>query len=292
MRITAWVMAGLSLLSVAGHAQGRQNASRSVHGTALIRIDNRLGAVHLTGWDRDSMTVTATTGAADQKLQISGTPDSVNVTIAGHSQATADLELRVPARALLWIRTAHGEIDADQLLGSVTALTESGRLRVGGSVVAAQVESIEGNIELAADATKAVARAGSGTVVFRGSIKSAEASSGSGALLIGLTGPLAQGRFLSVSGPISFKGPLTPDGTLELQTHSGDVELRMPPTLGARYDIGTYGGTIREDLSSKTLRTISDKAVFTIGDGKALVMVRSFKGTASIMRQETLGARE
>lgn len=273
-------------------AQQRQVVGRPAASNATIRILNPAGAVRVTGWDRDSLSVVTTPGDKSQRLLVSGSRDSLAVSIQGESAFAADLEVRVPAGSNIAIKTSAGEIDADGLHGTVTALTISGRLRVGGALRSVTAESLEGNIEVAADALEAAVRGGSGSIVVRGSVGTAVATTVSGPLLIGLTGPLRQGRFESLSGDVSYKGPLVADGTLELQSHSGNLELRMSPTLGATYDIDTYGGSIKDLLSSKAPRTLTGSASFAVGDGKARVIVRNFKGTVTLKRQETLGARE
>ncbi|MEO8029502.1 MAG: hypothetical protein ABJC74_16300 [Gemmatimonadota bacterium] len=281
------LLGGLSLA-----AQQRQTVGQAAQSNAAIRIENQAGAVRVTGWDRDSVSVTTTLGDATQKLRFTGTAGDLQLSIGGSSTAAADLEVRVPLHCHLWIRTSTGEIDADGLAGSVTALTVSGRLRIGGTLTSATAESLEGNIELAADAGAATVHGGSGTVVLRGSMASAVATSVGGPLLIGLTGPLSRGRFESLSGNVSYKGPLTAGGTLELQSHSGDLDLRMAPSLGATYDIETFGGTIEDKLSGQAPRTLKGNATFAIGDGRARVTVRNFKGTVTLLKQETLGARQ
>ncbi len=273
-------------------AQQRQTVGRAAQSDAAIRIENQVGAVRVTGWDRDSVSVTTTLGDGAQQLLFTGAAGDLQLSIGGSSTAAADLELKVPRHCRLWIRTATGEIDADELAGSVTALTVSGRLRIGGTLTRATAESLEGNIELAADAVNATVHGGSGTVVLRGSMATAVATSVGGPLFIGLTGPLSRGRFESLSGNVSYKGPLTAGGTLELQSHSGDLDLRMAPGLGATYDIETFGGTIEDKLSGKTPRTLKGNTRFTIGDGRARVTVRNFKGTVTLLKQETLGARK
>ena len=289
MRLTPVLL--LVLAAAPLSAQQGQTVSHPASAAAAIRIDNPAGAVRLTGWDRDSISVTTTLGSVSQHLRVGGSRDSLTVTIEGSTLTSADLELRVPAAATLWIRTATGEIDADQLTGRVTALTIGGRLRVGGRLRSVSGESLEGNIELAADADSATARGGSGTVVLRGSMANAVATSVSGAILVGLTGPLTTGRFESLSGNVSYKGPLRPDGTLEVQSHSGDLDLRMSPTLGATYDIETYGGTINDALTGGATRVLKGNTVLTVGNGQAKVTIRNFKGTVTIQRQETVGAR-
>ncbi len=289
----SFVLVAAAVLCAATHlAAQRQVVGRAASPTASIRILNPAGAVRLTGWRHDSVMVITTLADKSQRLSVTGGRDSLVIAIEGTNGGAADLELRVPAGADLRIKTSNGEIDADDLSGTVTALTIAGRLRVGGRLRSVTAESLEGNIEVAADAAEASVRAGSGSVVVRGAVTDAVATSVSGQLLIGLTGPLTHGRFESLSGDVSYKGPLAEGGTLELQSHSGNLELRMSPTLGATYDIDTYGGSIKDLLSARGPRTLTGSTSFAIGNGKAKVVVRNFKGIVTLKKQETLGARE
>ncbi len=286
------LLAAAVLCAVPPLAAQRQVVGRAASPTASIRILNPAGAVRLTGWSHDSVVVITTLADKGQHLTVTGGRDSLVIAIEGTNGGAADLELRVPAGADLRIKTSNGEIDADDLSGTVTALTIAGRLRVGGRLRSVTAESLEGNIEVAADAAEASVRAGSGSVVVRGAVTDAVATSVSGQLLIGLTGPLSHGRFESLSGDVAYKGPLAEGGTLELQSHSGNLELRMSPALGATYDIDTYGGSIKDLLSARSPRTLSGSTSFAIGNGKAKVVVRNFKGIVTLKKQETLGARE
>ena len=128
--------------------------------------------------------------------------------------------------------------------------------------------------------------------MLRGAIGVFEVTSVTGEILAGLTGPVSQGRLESLSGNVSFKGPLVPGGRLEAQSHSGDIDLRLSPALGATYELDAYGGRIEDDLRPGGPRTLQGSARFVVGDGKATIIVRSFKGTIVLRHQESVGRRE
>ena len=70
------------------------------------------------------------------------------------------------------------------------------------------------------------------------------------------------------------------DGTLELNSVSGAIHLRVPGTTVADFDLLTIGGSIANGLTSDapqrgTLR-------FSTGAGGAQVTIRSFKGSISL----------
>ena len=69
------------------------------------------------------------------------------------------------------------------------------------------------------------------------------------------------------------------------QTHSGNIELRLPPTLGADLELSAPAGGMKSEFTlrgkpgpSGTLRT-------TIGDGGAAITARTFRGQISLVKQ-------
>jgi DUF4097 and DUF4098 domain-containing protein YvlB len=281
------------LLHATGAAQQMVRRGASATPDARIRIQNPVGAIRVTGWPRDSLAITAPALEPGRRLVLQGTARQIDVTVEGDTAGfTTDLEVRVPAGARLSVKTVGGEIDIEGLVDSITAVTVSGRLRIGGTAQVVTAESLDGNIEVAADASTATVHSGGGVIVLRGAIGSFEVTSVTGQILAGLTGPVSRGRLESLSGDVSFKGPLEPDGRLEAQSHSGDIDLRLSPTLGATYELDAYGGRIEDDLRPGGPRTLQGSARFVVGDGRASVIVRSFKGTIVLRHQETLGKRE
>ena len=286
---------GALLLLAQRPCAAQQQVHRGVAAAAdtRIRIQNPVGSVRVTGWARDSVAVTTTAVRQGRRLVLQGDSHTLQLAVEGDTTGyTNDLEVQVPAGAILTVKTVGGEIDIEGLTDSITALTVSGRLRIGGAAVAVTAESLDGNIEVAADAGTAAIHSGGGVIVLRGAIGRFEVTSVTGEILAGLTGPVTSGRLESLSGDVSFKGPLTPSGRLEAQSHSGNIDLRLSPALGATYQLDAYGGRIEDDLRPGGPRTIQGSATFVIGDGQASIVVRSFKGTITLRHQESVGRRE
>ena len=288
------IVAVLSLLApAAGAAQQLIHRGAAAAPDARIRIQNPVGAIRVTGWSRDSLAITTTTLDQGRRLVLQGDRSQLEIAVEGDSAGyTNDLEVRLPAGARLTVKTTGGEIDVEGLTDSITALTVSGKLRIGGVAQAVTAESLDGNIEIAADAATATVHSGGGVIVLRGAIGIFDVTSVTGEILAGLTGPVSRGRLESLSGNVSFKGPLVPGGRLEAQSHSGDIDLRLSPALGATYELDAYGGRIEDDLRPGGPRTLQGSARFVVGDGKASIIVRSFKGTIVLRHQESVGRRE
>lgn len=157
----------------------------------------------------------------------------------------------------------------------------------------ASVETLDGNCELALSADVARARTASGTIVVRGLIQNLDASTVSGPLLVGMEGKVAQIRLETVSSEIAFKGDLIPEGHLSAETHGGDVELRLPAALGAKYQLVSYGkGFINEVVPPSQVRHGTQKGEwsFATGSGRASVDVRTFKGTITLKARHEEGS--
>ena len=76
-------------------------------------------------------------------------------------------------------------------------------------------------------------------------------------------------------------GTLSRRATLNVQTHSGDVELRLPRDTGAEFDLHSIDGFVMVALSpkgpvNKPIR--GQPQFFGNAGGGAFVVVRSFKG--------------
>ncbi|MDZ4862600.1 MAG: hypothetical protein SGJ01_04065 [Gemmatimonadota bacterium] len=271
-------------------AQEAIDAGIPASATAAIRIWSLTGSIRLTTWARDSVSVRGRVDASAGHFFLGGTREALKFGVesaAGVSPGgTADLEIRVPAGARLWITSAAAELDLTLDGGSATIVTVGSRVRVAGRAHDVSVETLDGNVELAFDGDEARVRTASGTVVVRGIIQQLDAATVSAALLIGMEGKVRSVQLQTTSGEIAFKGDLVPDGVLHAETHGGEIELRMPPHLGARWHLVSFGaGIVNQLVRADAVKAGPAKGEwhFTTGDGRATVDVRTFKGSVSLI---------
>ena len=52
----------------------------------------------------------------------------------------------------------------------------------------------------------------------------------------------------SVSGDLSYGGPLDPTGTYDFRAHSGNISLQLPGDVGALLSVDTFSGDIETDF--------------------------------------------
>jgi DUF4097 and DUF4098 domain-containing protein YvlB len=95
-------------------------------------------------------------------------------------------------------------------------------------------------------------------------------------------------RLESVTGPVRFAAGLARGASLDVDTHSGTVDLALDAKqLDAEMDLLTVAGTIenrvlgRKPVAGREGR--GQELGFTAGAGSARVMVRTFKGTIRLL---------
>lgn len=278
-----------ALLAVPLAAQQPVALGRAVAPDAAIRITVPAGSVRVTAWGRDSIAVRGRVDAGVGAVRLEGGREAVQLALEPPSRprggGLADLDIWLPRQARLWVTTTSATVEITAQGGSVTIASAGGRIRLLGSLQETSVETLDGNVELALVAESARVRTASGTIVARGLIQHLDASSVSGPLLIGMEGPIATARLESVSAEIAFKGALVADGWLQAETHAGNVDLRLPPSLAATWQLTAYAGLLDNQLVPASLIKPSSRRGewrFVTGNGQARVEVRTFKGTVRL----------
>jgi DUF4097 and DUF4098 domain-containing protein YvlB len=270
-------------------AQEKISDRRPASPDVALRIYWPAGTLRVTAWTKDTVAVS---GYVDPALGrfffggvLAGMKLGVEAPETAATQGSAVLDVSVPSGARIWIKSVNGDIEVNDVTGTVEVFTVGGQLRVSGSPSVVTAESMDGNIELVVQSPDATARTASGTVVLRGVIRNATASSISGPLFIGMEGKIARARFETVSGEIAFKGDLDPDGSLEAESHSGDIELRLPERLGATYDLAAYSGPVSSEFQNLGAPVRKGEWRLVVGDGRAHVAVRTFKGKVEVKKR-------
>jgi hypothetical protein len=284
----AAVLAAASSLS----AQQKINQRFAVTPTASIRIFGDLGSLRIVGWDRDSVVVTGTLPAGARfdasRGGIPGKPSpgmKIYLEVARAPAPDAKLELRVPARARVWAKSGSADVDVTGLTGGLDLNIVGGSVRIACSPSELQVESMDGAVTIEGSPAWLRAKTATGDIVLRGGSEDVGISTVSGAVRVG-EGRFERVKLTSVTGPITFAGDLARGATIDVDTHSGPIELRLPPKLDAEFDAATVTGTIENTLSSR--RPIAGREGrgmelgFSSGAGRARVLIRSFKGNINL----------
>ena len=285
-----FAVAALAAGATASAAAGQQKTNQrfAVTPTASIRFFGDIGSLRIVGWDRDSVVLMGAlpTGARLEASRAGdpGTPSpglKIFVEVPRSPAPDAKLELRVPARARVWAKSGSADVEIVGLTGGVDINIVGGSVRVACSPAELQVESMDGGVTIEGNPAWLRAKTATGDIVLRGGSEDAAMSTVSGAIRVG-NGRFERARLTSVTGPIVFAGDLARAATLDLDTHAGPIELRLPARSDVEFDVATVTGTIENTFTTR--RPIAGREGrgmelgFSSGTGSGRVVVRSFKG--------------
>jgi DUF4097 and DUF4098 domain-containing protein YvlB len=71
-----------------------------------------------------------------------------------------------------------------------------------------------------------------------------------------------------------------------VQTGSGDITLKVPPTLGAEVDIETSSGEIETDFEVAVTRHARDHMTGRIGDGRGKIDIETGSGGIKLVKND------
>jgi lia operon protein LiaG len=71
---------------------------------------------------------------------------------------------------------------------------------------------------------------------------------------------------------------------LNVETGSGDITLKVPPTIGAEVDIETSSGEIETDFEVAVTRHARDHMTGRIGDGRGKIDIETGSGGIKLVK--------
>ena len=254
-----------------------------------FRIMNMVGSVTVHGWNKDTVMVRASVPQFD-KLRMGGTYTGAKMFIENADERDPKptrLEVWVPARTRLWIKTATANIDVTGVDGQLDLYVVSGTIDVNGNPGELNAEAIDGDIHVIGSPAWLRAKSASGVITLRGSSSDAALSTVSGAIRVD-GGNFERTKIETVTGNITFSGMLDRSGTFDFDTHSGSIDIGIPDKVNADISVVTISGEIINKLSKN--RPVSGRFGHGVelnietGVGGAKVSVRTFKGPVTLRR--------
>ncbi len=284
-------VAAILLLSSPVLAQKKVERKQPLGMEGALRIMNMVGSVIVHGWDKDTVLVRGTLGPGDSFFMGGGYTgakmfvESVN----DRDPKPARLEIWVPARVRLWIKTATASINVSDVAGGLDLYVVSGTINVTGNPRELNAEAIDGDIHITGSPSWVRAKSATGAITFQGASADAAFSTVSGPVKIdGGKGVFERTKIETVTGNITFAGRLDRSGAFDFDTHSGSVDIAIPEKMGASFSVATIAGSITNNLSKKSPipGRFGRGAELTADEsgGGAKVSVRTFKGPVTIRR--------
>lgn len=172
-----------------------------------------------------------------------------------------DLSVRVSGlRSDVLLRTVDGELEVRDVEGTVDLHSVDGEIRVSDVVGALSATSVDEGVWVRN---------------VRGSVR-VESTDGD---LVLEDVDADRVSATTMDGDLSFRGPIRPDGSYRLVTHSGDVTVSVPPGTGARVAVSTFDGSFRAGFPVTVDRFRGGRETsFIMGGGGAELVLQAFDG--------------
>jgi DUF4097 and DUF4098 domain-containing protein YvlB len=274
----------LVLGALSARAQTRVEQSRPAAADALVDIENMSGSVKIVGWDKNEVSVRGTLGRRAEGLDFTGTNNRIHIEVETRGNPhgiRSDLEISVPAGSRVKVEGFDASITISGVNGSVYAETVNGSISQSGASKEVELQSVNGSVEVAKAAGRIRAESVNGAVTLHEVSGEVEASTVNGELTV--TGSTFDRAHLeAVSGSIRFEGDLGKRAVLEAETVSGSVELVLPASVAADFDVSTFSGDIENELGPAAPRkgrySPEKELSFSTGSGGAKISVQTLSG--------------
>ena len=252
-----------------------------------FRVHNMVGSVTVRGWARDTVLVRAKL-AEGERVHMGGGYKGAKMFVESdddrHPQPT-HLEVWVPSRSKLWVKTATANITVTGVAGGLDLYVVSGNIQVDGSPAELNAEAIDGDVRVTGSPKWLRAKSATGSVSLRGGSTDAALSTVSGPIRIE-GGSFERTRAETVSGNITFSGQLDRSGVFDFDSHSGAVDIGIPVKSSASVAIISISGTIANKLTNRSPTAgkfgRGSELNMEVNAGGARLTVRTFKGPVTL----------
>jgi hypothetical protein len=264
------------------------NIQKTADLNGTVEIDNVAGRVDVTGWDRPEVDVTGTIGERVERVDVNTSPGHTTVRVVLPQQSwvhgngsQAELIVHIPRNSFLTATVVSANITTRGLQGQQQLRTVSGDID-GELTHEAKIDTVSGNLKLAAGAGPLEVNSISGTTTVKDAAGDIRVSTVSGTVDLVL-GAVTRAHFQTISGPVSVSGSLAAGAQLEAQSVSGS--LRFTLKGNADYDIQSFSGSIDNCIGPKAQRSDYGPGVhltFREGDGNARVRLGTQSGSIQL----------
>ncbi len=275
--------------TVHAEAQGKLLRGLPLNADGSIRIYNLVGSIRITAWNRDSVAVRGSLGKGNT-LHMGGTRTGMKMFVEGIDERNpqpAHIELSVPARSKVWVKTVTADVHVSGVTGSLDIYVVGGAITVAGNPADLNAEAIDGAITVTGSPAWMRAKSASGAVTLRGSSKDVTLSTVSGRIVVDGVG-FERAKFETVTGNIGFSGSFERGGAIDFETHGGAINVGIPSGSPADFDIVSIAGSIRNGLTSQAVLAgrygRGAELMASNAGGGARVSIRSFKGPVTLRR--------
>ena len=266
--------------------------TRPAAADVLVTIKNINGTITVAGWERKEVEVTGTVSGDAEGLDVTGTEKRIKIEVRypeneHNVHVEADLDVKVPVGAGVRVSVVNSPITVSKVEGEVELEAVNGDIEVSGKPASVEAQSVNGTIGVMASTDRAEVETVNGRIVLDGVSGDVSAGTVGGSIQV-TGGKLERGKFSSVSGDIDFSGSLDGKGTFDFETHNGDIQLQLPASVSAEFEVSTFSGDIQNDFGpTGTKRQFGPgrELSFSTGSGDARVTINTFSGDVRLVRK-------
>ncbi|MEP6989943.1 MAG: DUF4097 family beta strand repeat-containing protein [bacterium] len=282
---------GTTLPWLTAHAQQKVQVARAVTSTASIRLFAAVGEIQVIGWDRDSVDMTGVVQSGSHVASAGGAPGEKAKGMKMFIEAPNEqggregkLVLRIPRGARLWLKTGSADMDVTGITGGLDLNVVGGSITVHGNPREVRAETMDGNVTMDGSPEWLRAKTATGDINLRGG-QDVGASTISGAIR-SIGGEVERAKLESTTGSISFASAVSRASSVELESHSGPIDIALMGRGDVELDAATITGMITNGWTNTRPTKGSEGRGMTLmtssGMGGARIVVRTFKGTVQV----------
>jgi hypothetical protein len=279
------------LLATPVGAPQKVSARRATTSDVSVRLFASVGSVHVIGWDRDSVEIT---GAVAAGSQMGGLGASSGKPVSGLKfffEAPSEkagregaLTMRVPRGARVWLKTGSADVTVTDVTGGLDVNIVGGSITVRGSPRELRAESMDGSVTIDGAPEWMRVKTATGDIAVRGG-ENIGVSTISGAIEAA-NGQADHATFESTTGAIRFSLALARGASVQMETHSGPIDVQLPRTTDVEVDAASVTGGIENGWTKSRPVPGREGRGMTLTTSGGLsagrMVLRSFKGRISL----------
>jgi len=251
-----------------------------------LDVNNFAGDVMVKVWDRDAVRVEVNHSdreavdikPGDQALTIRSR------SLRGGPPRSLDYIITVPKWMALGVNGTYADVTLDGVGGDVTVETTRGDIKVIGGSGFISLKSVQGEITLEKAKGRVEVRSVNEGIRLADINADLSAETTNGSIILDRVDSTNVDLY-TVSGNISYDGPIKDKGLYRLTTHNGMIAVAVPERVNAVLTVRTYNGSFRSTFPIKTDdQNPRKRFTVTLGNGSAHLELESFGGTIALRR--------
>jgi DUF4097 and DUF4098 domain-containing protein YvlB len=290
MRRIVLAFAAVAAFAAPLEAQRKVSASHATTSDVSVRLFASVGTVQVVGWDRDSVVVTGTVAAGSDVALGSPSPvptRGLKLYVESPTEQAGregSLLVRVPRAARVWLKTGSANVTVSDVTGGLDVNVVGGSITVHGSPRELRAESMDGAVTVDGTPSWMRVKTATGDITLKGG-EDVGAATISGTI-DARGGQAERVKLESTTGAIRFALALTRGASVEMETHSGAIDVQLSRKMLPDVDAATVTGAIENTWSNVKPVAGREGRGMTLAAGggqmSGRVVLRSFKGRITL----------